>query len=125
MEPVVLVGADAASTKTRASLRFTPVESEYPLPEVRKRWCEAAWKMLQLAELDGVFNNELSSEEKYRVAPTPLDTVPVPTVNVTDGITARDVMAAQRFAGAADCEQRATLPRRSSSATCSRTERRK
>ena len=80
MEPVVLVGADAASTKTRASLRFTPVESEYPLPEVRKRWCEAAWKMLQLAELDGVFNNELSSEEKYRVAPTPLDTVPLPTV---------------------------------------------
>ena len=79
MEPVVLVGADAASTKTRASLRFTPVESEYPLPEVRKRWCEAAWKMLQLAELDGVFNNELSSEEKYRVAPTPLDTVQVPT----------------------------------------------
>ena len=53
MDPVVLVGAEGTGHKARVPLKFRPVESENPLPEERKKWCEEAWKLIQLAEIDG------------------------------------------------------------------------
>ena len=72
------------------------MESENPLPEERKKWCEEAWKLIQLAEIDGIFSDELSPDEVYRTTSTPLDTVPIPTVDTDSGITQRDVDAALR-----------------------------
>ena len=40
MDPVVLIGAEGTGHKARVPLKFRAVESENPLPEERKKWCE-------------------------------------------------------------------------------------
>ena len=49
MDPVVLVGAESTGHKGRMPLKFRSVESENPLPEERKKWCEEAFKVIQIA----------------------------------------------------------------------------
>ena len=45
MDPFALVGAEGTGQKARIPLKFKAVESENPLPEERKKWCEDVEKV--------------------------------------------------------------------------------
>ena len=97
MDPHLHVGADAGGSSKRSLLRLPAVETEFPLPEVRKKYCDEVWKAVTIAGIDCIFDDELPPDEHYKTTPTPLETVPIPTVDASAGVTQKDVQVAMRM----------------------------
>ena len=76
-----------------------PVESENPLPEVKKEWLKKVWAVLAAAECDGLFEDPivLSAHDQYKTQRVSLDTLPIPvaTADNTNGDNIARVMRAR------------------------------
>ena len=62
----------------KTGLYILPVESENPLPEVKKEWLKKVWAVLAAAECDGLFEDPivLSAHDQYKNQRVSLDTLP-------------------------------------------------
>ena len=83
----------------KTGLYILPVESENPLPEVKKEWLKKVWAVLAAAECDGLFEDPivLSAHDQYKTQRVSLDTLPIPvaTADNTNGDNIARVMRAR------------------------------
>ena len=102
MQPFVFRADDAA--RLRAPLVLETMKTENPLPEDRKRMIEKWYDVLSQPGYDCIFDDELPPESEHRCKLTPLETVPLLTVNAEAGITQKDVDKAARLRAATQAE---------------------
>ena len=95
MQPFVFRADDAA--RLRATLVLETMKTENPLPEDRKRMIEKWYDVLSQPGYECIFDDELPPESEHRCKLTPLETVPLLTVNAEAGITQKDVDKAARL----------------------------
>jgi hypothetical protein len=95
MDAAFTAGLDFGEARSAgATIAFQPVESENPLPEVKKDWLKKAWARLVQAGYDGLFETPvvLSPSDTYKTTPTPLETQPIPAVTGDNGPQIEEVM---------------------------------
>jgi hypothetical protein len=95
MDAAFTAGLDFGEARSAgATIAFQPVESENPLPEVKKDWLKKAWARIVQVGYDGLFETPvvLSPSDTYKTTPTPLETQPIPAVTGDNGPQIEEVM---------------------------------
>ena len=89
---------------------FQPVESENPLPEVKKEWLRKGWQKIVNHNLDGLFEDpvQLSPQDSFRTTLTPIDSVhPIPAVTADNGAIVQEVMRKRAVLAAENARKQA------------------